>query len=374
MLYKILILIIMGQVKILFCKFDCELPDECSIITTDLDTNIYGYEKTKTKDPYDMMYCNLPPGYKFKFDASSAKMSPNKKCFINNKTNERDEEIIAFDWPKNRQSILDKSFNFRGLVVKYTRYFHRDVTLSMAKLKGFEVNLMNDNVKSSIIRTAKIKDIILTTSGLNFYIDGKLVKNCQDLKLNEPNGNLTIRSIFQIERVNNREVIFDSCQFKQAVCPLVFKKTYIDWLYIVGMIDTFYKRNVLAFTTDSFADLDAFVQNVEISKAQNIRLDQRLFNPSVFRYVKRINVGGFVDSVSAGLFRSLESLTTIQFQSTHFRNLVHKVGIKWIKQINRDIQANMSVRADFIYNLQNIKYVFISCSEVYQEEPMEKVI
>lgn len=164
-----------------------------------------------------------------------------------------------------------------------------------------------------------------------------------------------------------------SCSFSQKLCPLVFANTHIDSLNINDLVDTFYKTNILRFTNNTFDTLNSYIEELHLTKVENIPLDLNFINPSVFRNLSRIYVWGYVSSVSTDFFESLESLSQINFKSTHFRKLIHRKGIEWIRATNRRLNLNVHNETDFMRNFDKSRFLTLSCENDLQEEPIAHV-
>ena len=347
-------------------EFDCELPFGCEIETSNLIANLYGNEISTEKDYFEIMGCPMDVLTEFNFNTSSSRMDPkvSKPCFINNKTSEI-KEIIEFYCSTYRRIILNRSFKMDNLIL-YLSYFYWAVNLNFVKFNGFELNLISD----SEIDTDKVMNILFIGSKMDFYMDQKLVRTCEDIKTR----NLTsIRSILQI---SSREIYFDNCDLKRPLCPLVFMNSYTETLFLIGMIDTFYKRNVLSFSDsgERFDDLNSTIRMVQFAQVENIKLGLELLNPFVFANLELIFISGFVDVISLNLFDELKSLKMINFESTYFRKLMHKNGIDWIKRINRDLNVSLNsnqLNSDFS---NRSRLILASCSAQFQNnEPSNRL-
>lgn len=156
-------------------------------------------------------------------------------------------------------------------------------------LKGFDLNFLGKHSKS--MHKTHFTDIQLAKLRLDFYHNKKKINSCEDIL----NSNITyIKSIFQV-RSNHIKVKNDdykisftlrNVEFKENICPLVFNNSIINNLVLIDVTDTFYKKNVLSFTNETFGYLESDIKKLQLHKVQNINLDLKLLNPWVFNKTK----------------------------------------------------------------------------------------
>ena len=78
---------------------------------------------------------------------------------------------------------------------------------------------------------------------------------------------------------------------------------------LIDLTDTFYKRNVLSFTNETFGYLESDIKQLQLHKVQNINLDLKLLNPWVFNKTNYIFiVSGSLNSIDGTIFRNLNKL------------------------------------------------------------------
>jgi hypothetical protein len=134
--------------------------------------------------------------------------------------------------------------------------------------------------------------------------------------------------------------LYDS-QFKTTLCPLVFNNSHIVHLYISSLTDTFYKRNILTIENRTFSGLKSYMINTAI-KGENINIDSNLLNPSVFKALRTIRLIGPVNMIDGNSLNALNYLVSISFIKEYYRDMIHKNGIKWIRDLNSQLQVNLS--------------------------------
>lgn len=187
---------------------------------------------------------------------------------------------MSVKFPK--RFILENRFNLSGLI-DFLLLFANGFKLYLTSLEAIEVDLgLNYNASYDTLNRSIINFAIqMHNSRLDFRINGKPVEACQqffDANLTEP------KSIFRI--APNQEFISMSWinpTFVRPLCPLLFKHARFTYLDITGIIDTFYKQNLLSFTNETFEEyLDSWILSAWFVKCENIELDAKLLNPYVF--------------------------------------------------------------------------------------------
>lgn len=160
------------------------------------------------------------------------------------------------------------------------------------------------------------------------------IKSCADIL----ESNRTVMSIFQIKMNTSNEsehkhVVIDSSQFPNSLCPLIFKNANIRTIFVFGLVDSFYKRNVLKFTDDvDFQDLNSTIVYLNLENVENINLDSKLLNRFVFSQLYEIHTRGAINQIDKSIFTSFLKLKYILFEPAYFRKFIHKNGIDWIKE------------------------------------------
>ena len=114
-------------------------------------------------------------------------------------------------------------------------------------------------------------------------------------------------------------------------------------LSLFELADTFYKKSVLSFTSESYLNLNSTVLIVAMENIQSINIDLNLLNPSVFNYTLEIYIlSGTLNSIDGEIFKHLKKLLQIYINALSFRKLNHKQGIEWIKQWNIGLNINLT--------------------------------
>lgn len=219
------------------------------------------------------------PTYRFDLD-SWLTLNQFNSCFseLNNFVNVR--------FPKRYS--LSTNFNLSGLVqflLLFDGYFQIYLT-NLAAIEidaGINYENSSDAEFDSSVRYSRID---LFNSRLDFKLNGRPVKTCQqliDANLAEP------KSLFQISpnKTYIRMAMINQI-FIRPLCPLLFRHARISTLGLSSIINTFYKRNVLSFTNNEFQEdyLDSSIIYLNIHRSENIEVDEKFLNPSVFAQLK----------------------------------------------------------------------------------------
>ena len=146
--------------------------------------------------------------------------------------------------------------------------------------------------------------------------------------------------MFQIQTAFRAITLID-IQLKTTICPIVFKNSSLSNLEIIGLSETFYKRNILTFENGTFNDLNSDINKI-LLKAENINIDSNLLNPWIFKKLQEISLIGQVNMIDGSSLSELKYLNTIIFVKDNYRDMIHKNGIKWIRELNRNLDVNLS--------------------------------
>lgn len=218
------------------------------------------------------------PDRHYRFDLDSW-LATNQFNSCNSTTFDTD---IHVRFPK--RFILEKKFNLSGLM-QFFLLFKSQFRIYLANLDAIEIDLgINDN--SSETRETGYSEVSVIDSRFDFRLDGKPVETCQqfiDANLTEP------KSIFQITPNHAYlEMYWHNPKFVRPLCPLLFKHARLFILPISGVVNTFYKQNLLSFTNDTFEyDLDSKIYDVTfLKRCENMIIDAKLLNRFVFSQIE----------------------------------------------------------------------------------------
>ena len=340
---KLIFFIILNTVLDLYMvnAFNCRLPDGCRIENVYNSQNLFYYNQREFQADPEIM-CDINEKFEFSFKDPTPLLTSDKNCFIDSK---QYIHYIIFKWTSssNELSIFEERFNFSN-VNRYLSFFKPKVFISLWGIKGFDVKFLGDNYNTSV--DSRISAIALSDCRLNFYHNKRKINSCQhfsDLNITE------ISTIFQIsfDKYNDptNGIHFRNIEYKENICPLLFQNTKIKNIIFNDLMDTFYKKNVLTFSNETFPQLNSSIRRVEIHNSYNIQFDTKLLHQSVFYNLQSLYIAsGSFKSISGELFKNVKYLSKIEIYPQIFKKINHKQGIEWIKQMNFGLYVNLSNR------------------------------
>ena len=352
---------------ILTWAFNCKLPNSCKLKHVHLHINYLAHEKTSIEMPG--ILCDIrDEKYQFTYPMPSSLLRYNN-CAVDLQYN----DIIEFRF--HSSFIMSKRFNITNLF-DYSWYFVNYMHVNFVNLKGFELDMIN-NQHIRFMQQLIFNTFNCIKCQMEFYSnDGRIVKTCQDI-IDSNNG--LVRSLFQIRRYkveglkSQSLALFDS-QFKTTLCPLVFMNSNLPFIYIIGLADTFYKRNILAFENRTFEHLNSTINQLFLIKIEHINIDSNLLNPSVFQDLNLISFSGAVNTIDGNSLNALKSLNQIYFSKNYYRDMIHKNGIEWIRDLNSDLDVNWSNFTELQYRYYNNKrQIFIDTTSFSTEIRLSKL-
>jgi hypothetical protein len=240
--------------------FNCRLPEKCRIENVYSSLHFY-YLNQKEFNIYEGVMCDV--NEKFEFTFKNPIMTTNdEKCFTDNYFNRYNYfNYVIFRWT-NDLEILEKRFNFTNLM-SYLSFFKPLVHLILWGVKGFDVRFLDENHYTS--ENSLISVILLSDCRLNFYHNKKKINSCQDFI----DLNLTqIGSIFQIKfnvKEYTKQIEFRNIEYRNDVCSLVFQNAKIGCVLLNNLVDSFYKKNVLTFSNETYPQLNSDIERVELN-------------------------------------------------------------------------------------------------------------
>lgn len=335
-------------------SFNCPMPSKaCQMATVHAYKSFFSNEKNFRHNVLGIR-CDIDKTAEE--TVSFLPFPTNHSCFINETF--FGKQILEIRWQSKRRAILDRHFSIDQFL-DYSTHFESRIDINLVNLNGFDLNLFE------YPNSQNIGNLICLRCKFNFYNGQRLMKSCRDITIS------TISSIFQIE--NRDYFILGECEFKEVICPLVFNNSKIRYLIVTNLIDLFYKTSTIRFSNETEAE-NSNIREMEIF-IENISLDLNLLNPSVFRNLLSLTVKGSVKSIDAEIFNALERLFVVNIETIHFRKLVHKTGIEWIRGINSELHVNLSDWDDIgrYFNIKNIEMIVLSCEAYKYEERISNV-
>ena len=341
MIFQALVILVSCTVSSYGSKAYCNIPKECQVI-----------EITKGQLPKNQkqLICRLNEASQLRFNKSYIDNEESKNCKQFNK-NKTSELIIR---PNKERSLKMKQgmIDLKNLI-EYASSFHFFYSLNLVfeLFNGFDINLFDDKEIPNEINV-EINCIYCT---FDFYLGDKLLKTCQDF---EATNSTNPRSIFQLlTKISNNIIMLHLPETSIDICPLVFKNFHTYTLYISGR-NSFYSRRLLKFSPERYDYLNSKIHYIDIN-FPDVDLDLNFLHPSVFQRLSTIAISNNVNRIHPDLFHVLDNVTDIFLPLEYLRSIMHKNGIQWIKNINKDINCDLNnISQVFNYALSNkIKFI-----------------
>lgn len=261
------------------------------------------------KDSYSQIHCKILNNIDA-FHPNLWKLDQKQECneFLNKlKTSNSFLKLMFFS---NKKLILSKNVDFLNLAMYFSSFTYK-LSFYFDNFLGFDLEL------GSLSHFIADMLIEIKFSNFNFFVNGKLVGSCQDII----DANLTHpRSLFQL---NNRYFYsiftFHSMKFKQPICPLVFHESKLWAIKARGMVVSFFKTSIMTFTNDTFDDLDSDIFTLNLLEAENVALNFKLMNPSVFRNLISIECSGSIQKIDENLFKTFTNIKHITLTTAYLK-------------------------------------------------------
>lgn len=189
---------------------------------------------------------------------------------------------IEMRFPRRKNLIIQPQLGMQS-VIDLILMSQDESKFRFSNLNGFDVDVSFDfdHLRSDdYLKRIESKSISVEfiNTRFEFYRNGQVIRSCSEMSSSYNN------SVFQISgNAQESLVYFVNCEFKEPVCPLIFRNAILLQLFISPLFNYFFKRNVLTFTNNTFQDLNANIKMLFIYHAHNIDIDSRLLNPSVFK-------------------------------------------------------------------------------------------
>ena len=351
---------------------ECILPNPCRFQRVNTIIDASGIEKMLARDKLGLK-CSIFDGFQFDFNMS-------QQCLFKGDPN---DGIIELRWPQSETSILKSTINMTNLF-EFIAKFYFQFSLNLVNNNRFGLNIFDFGL---IGWTVNIDRFLCTNCKFQFLSEEqkKLLDTCDDFtKMNLTTTD--IRSIFQIYKVKyvihpffiffSRDYInftIINGRFENPLCPIVFGNSMIQIFQLIGLVDSFYKRNFLSFSNHSFHNMNSHVTRLQLDKVENINLDLKFLHPEVFKEIESIYIYGSINKIDDQLFRIFKSLSLISFKTNYFRKIVHKNGIKWMKSINSNLSVNVTNTLEIERSVNHLKFINMDCFYYSQEDRMSLV-
>ena len=328
----------------------CNIPKECHLVSREQN-----HRDTDDK----RLICSVTSDSLLRFNHSLTKQINSEKC------EQFDINIITEFTirPKNELSLQLK----RGMIdlenlidfISYTFLYFQ-----LRFFKGFDLNLFDDSFDTLNYNNLQIV-VHFDFSSFDFYLEDKKLNSCQDII--EATNSTNPRSIFQVlTQINNQEIEILLAESKSRICPLVFKNFKNLKLTLFGE-DSFYSKRVLSFSDETFPDLNSSVSEIHIY-VDNIDLDTNSLHPDVFGKLRRIVTMKKIRRIQPDLFIELKNVSQIYINNYYVKSIMHRNGIEWIKNYNKQCDINMISTCD-----GGPKFIFLKCFNFIHSAPLEDI-
>ena len=312
------------------------LPEGCRIENAYETRNYYN---TEVSNKQSSIICDINND---KFQLKFIDPWPNpipKFCFVSKDDIGYINHYMILSWTPsiNQLAILDRRFNLTNFH-RYPLVFLRTLNLKLVNVKGFDVNLIDDELFKNPIYLVVID---LINCQLDFYNNKRKLQSCQDFI----DSNVTeIRSIFHLGTYVTTFKYRNLDYKPKTICDLLFVNVSFDSLELFYLENTFYKQSILTISNGTYnRALNSFIREIWLQKIQNINLDLSLLHPKVFENLSIITIGeGSLNSIDEGIFMYLKNLIGFNIHLIIIRKINHKQGIQWIRQMNYGINVNLS--------------------------------
>ena len=360
---------------------ECVLPSVCKIQNINIILDILAKEKTAQKSQKGLK-CDVYEGYQFDVNISTS-MAAQCSNLLFSQTN----GSIEIRWSKNNNEILDRNINIKSLFSIFEKWYHT-YSINFVNIKKFDLDLFDINNFFNLI-IPSIHSVVCLSCRFDFYFNKTKLSSCQDIvpfimswtpfmsifQIFKPTpGNLYGFYPIFIDLNDYTDIALVNSDFNSSLCPLVFANSFIDYFHLIGMMDTFYKRNILRFISfPNASTIYSHINTLCLSQVQNINLDLDFLNPLVFQHVMRIYIYGSINKINSEIFTRLEILNELEFLTVDFRKVMHTNGIDWIKAMNRNKSVNLTNYNDFFNKRDLIKIIKLSGSFHTQVESIVNV-
>ena len=336
----------------------CNDQKECFVLK-------YKYEPFS----YMTLECLLTDKSKLRFNKSFEKVD-GKNCV---KLNSNDSKVMTLRPKKEGSIILKKGMIDLEDLIGFKRVLDFAFSsLDMRLFKGFELNLYEDSIVINntefIFNYLKQKIVImfLRFSTLDFYHRDKKLISCKEFI--EAANSTNPRSIFQMASKIVNMVHIYLTENRNKLCPFAFKGFYTNSLYLFGE-NSFYSKRVLSFSNDTIIDLNSTIREL-LLYIDNVELNIDILHPNVFKELYKIKISNNVKKIQTDLFIWLNNVYFIELKNAIIRSLMHKNGIEWIRNINKNINCNLENPDELKNHYNNVKYIYFDCLKSAVSPPL----
>ncbi|CAF1035841.1 unnamed protein product [Brachionus calyciflorus] len=275
------------------------------------------------------------PGWQLDFQHYSSFTQLNNYCLNLSST-----ELFAIRFYSENKLILNNILDLdflKGINPKGR------LSIAFSNLKGFDANL-------SIFRGINYKFISLNIyfSSFEIYLKNKIFKKCNETYTN-----------FYTNIFNNINSIafLTTVKYSNTTCPLLFKDKLINQLFLSGISDTFFYKNLPGFVDLQLNEnaLNSTIMSLFLF-AYKFNLDKNILNKDMFERTKSFEFGGSLNKIEPfelilmkDLHLTLINLDFFVFKNTkYFEHINTKDKIKiTLSSSNNYLDENFCVYRNF---------------------------
>ena len=253
------------------------------------------------------------------------------------------------------RKIIDKSFGVFNLT-NYLPKLELPIIIRFLDFNGLDTD--------SIIKFRMIRHLMLDLNYINLYKQNSLVKDCipfekssnsQEFIFQRVDGDNYIEFLF----ITNKKTVY-------PICSLFFRNAFVKILQFYAMTSSYMFKNMISFSDPikirSDFKLNSNIKSLTISYSYQVDLDSRFINRNIFANTSEFLFNYQLNSIDANVFKfskfSLKKLRSIYLNPLNFIELVRKQGIEWIKNINWDLNVNMTNQTDLDENENRLVFFF----------------
>ena len=335
----------------------CNIPNECNAITQQIN---------HMSSDLKIIKCLLTTGStRLRFNRSLEQKCGKECKYLN---------ISDYNWiilrPKNEESIrLEKGMLDLKDLVEFLKIFNTDKLffLQFQFFKGFELNLFDDMDTNFDIENILIA-FMFFGNVFDFYWKEKKITSCQEIM--DATNSTNPRSIFQmVTKIYLNYANIHLTEPKSRICPLAFKNYMTKMLNIYGE-NSFYSQKILSFSNETFQELNTTIIELYL-EINNIDLDCNILHPDVFKKLNKLHITGKFNKIQPDLFITLNRVEHIFVNNIYFRSLMHRNGIEWIKNYNKDVTYDIENLT--WQSFYDIKYIVFGCFNRLESPPLKKI-
>lgn len=193
------------------------------------------------------------------------------------------------------------------------------------------------------------------------YVDnlGRAIRTCDEFERLNSTWNHFFYSDLTTASVSSFILFFENVNIGRPVCELAFKNSQITSLDLGNVYETFFKSNQMRFIEQN--KVENLNSNIKflIFEAFEMHLDLRMINRKVFGNLVDVTFGGLLSSIQDDLFTYFDQLTSINLNYANFERLARRQGIKWIRNINANLNVDLSNSSDVENNSASIFVILL---------------